>query len=177
MLTSFWGFDIIVKSLRDSSDGSRKCRNWQTSKTKDLVMLTSCGFKSHLPHWLKRKCLRLTAWGIFLFTHWGESLSPSGFPDSCIATARTRNMLRMFRRKSLSSAGNEKTLLSALLKVSFSIGNWFHSPSGFPDSCRHNKTVISEQLAGRFLMERLAYLYRKGGNLRALQYWLVILLW
>lgn len=28
----------------------RKCRNWQTSKTKDLVMVTSCGFKSHLPH-------------------------------------------------------------------------------------------------------------------------------
>ena len=25
----------------------RKCRNWQTSKTKDLVMVTSCGFKSH----------------------------------------------------------------------------------------------------------------------------------
>ena len=28
----------------------RKCRNWQTSKTKDLVVVTSCGFKSHLPH-------------------------------------------------------------------------------------------------------------------------------
>ena len=27
----------------------RKCRNWQTSKTKDLVVVTSCGFKSHLP--------------------------------------------------------------------------------------------------------------------------------
>ena len=29
----------------------RKCRNWQTSKTKDLVIAISCGFKSHLPHW------------------------------------------------------------------------------------------------------------------------------
>ena len=29
---------------------TRKCRNWQTSKTKDLVVVTSCGFKSHLPH-------------------------------------------------------------------------------------------------------------------------------
>ena len=28
----------------------RKCRNWQTSKTKDLVLVTACGFKSHLPH-------------------------------------------------------------------------------------------------------------------------------
>ena len=25
-------------------------RNWQTSKTKDLVVDTPCGFKSHLPH-------------------------------------------------------------------------------------------------------------------------------
>ena len=30
--------------------GLRKCRNWQTSKTKDLVAAMSCGFKSHLPH-------------------------------------------------------------------------------------------------------------------------------
>ena len=58
----------------------RKCRNWQTSKTKDLVMLTSCGFKSHLPHWMIRKSLRHKAWGFFRITHWGESLSPSGFP-------------------------------------------------------------------------------------------------
>ena len=28
----------------------RKCWNWQTSKTKDLVVGTPCGFKSHLPH-------------------------------------------------------------------------------------------------------------------------------
>ena len=28
---------------------ARKCRNWQTSKTKDLVVGTPCGFKSHLP--------------------------------------------------------------------------------------------------------------------------------
>ena len=32
----------------------RKCRNWQTSKTKDLVVVTPCGFKSHLPQENKR---------------------------------------------------------------------------------------------------------------------------
>ena len=39
---------ITVESLK--LNGSRKCRNWQTSKTKDLVVVTPCGFKSHLPH-------------------------------------------------------------------------------------------------------------------------------
>ena len=34
---------------------ARKCRNWQTSKTKDLVVDTPCGFKSHLPHKENRK--------------------------------------------------------------------------------------------------------------------------
>ena len=28
---------------------SRECWNWQTGKTKDLVGVCSCGFKSHLP--------------------------------------------------------------------------------------------------------------------------------
>ena len=27
----------------------RRCRNWQTSQTKDLVAAMSCGFKSHSP--------------------------------------------------------------------------------------------------------------------------------
>ena len=35
----------------------RKCRNWQTSKTKDLVVAIPCGFKSHLPQWLKKMIL------------------------------------------------------------------------------------------------------------------------
>ena len=34
----------------------RKCWNWQTGKTKDLVTARPCGFKSHLPH---EKNLRL----------------------------------------------------------------------------------------------------------------------
>ena len=34
----------------------RKCRNWQTSKTKDLVVGTPCGFKSHLPQLREQKC-------------------------------------------------------------------------------------------------------------------------
>lgn len=29
---------------------ARECWNWQTGKTKDLVGVCSCGFKSHLPH-------------------------------------------------------------------------------------------------------------------------------
>ena len=32
----------------------RECWNWQTGKTKDLVGVCSCGFKSHLPHISKR---------------------------------------------------------------------------------------------------------------------------
>ena len=29
----------------------RECWNWQTGKTKDLVGVCSCGFKSHFPHY------------------------------------------------------------------------------------------------------------------------------
>ena len=36
---------------------ARKCRNWQTSKTKDLVVGTPCGFKSHLPHKKERSMI------------------------------------------------------------------------------------------------------------------------
>ena len=35
--------------MSESLVNTRKCRNWQTSKTKDLVTVRSCGFKSHLP--------------------------------------------------------------------------------------------------------------------------------
>ena len=113
-------FDIIDESRRDSRDGSRKCRNWQTSKTKDLVMLTSCGFKSHLPHCMIRKSLRHKAWGFFRITHWGESLSPSGFPDKRYAFVRTRNMLCMFRRfpsSALVSHWERYSLTHSLLTV------------------------------------------------------------
>ena len=53
----------------------RKCRNWQTSKTKDLVVVTSCGFKSHLPHErLKLKDLSLFAlWRKIFFPFLAES--------------------------------------------------------------------------------------------------------
>ena len=37
-------------SRRERVIDTRKCRNWQTSKTKDLVVAIPCGFKSHLPH-------------------------------------------------------------------------------------------------------------------------------
>ena len=32
----------------------RKCWNWQTGKTKDLVHVFACGFKSHLPQDLRQ---------------------------------------------------------------------------------------------------------------------------
>ena len=38
LLTFFLSFGIINKSSRDVTD-MRKCRNWQTSKTKDLVAI------------------------------------------------------------------------------------------------------------------------------------------
>ena len=39
----------------------QKCWNWQTGKTKDLVLVTTCGFKSHLLHYKKRaRPLRLS---------------------------------------------------------------------------------------------------------------------
>ena len=47
----------------------RECWNWQTGKTKDLVGVCSCGFKSHLPHigkWQKALILfRFSAFFIF----------------------------------------------------------------------------------------------------------------
>ena len=45
----------------------RKCRNWQTSKTKDLVVAIPCGFKSHLPH-ENREEVRRGSLAFFLFT-------------------------------------------------------------------------------------------------------------
>ena len=41
-------YDIKRSEQYKCLDG-RKCRNWQTSKTKDLVPAMACGFKSHLP--------------------------------------------------------------------------------------------------------------------------------
>ena len=48
--SSFGILSIVVRNTVPTKQNMRKCRNWQTSKTKDLVMVTSCGFKSHLPH-------------------------------------------------------------------------------------------------------------------------------
>ena len=44
----------------------RECWNWQTGKTKDLVGVCSCGFKSHLPHFRKRNPSRQ---GSFFVSH------------------------------------------------------------------------------------------------------------
>ena len=43
---------MIVSYLRVKR--ARKCWNWQTGKTKDLVLVTTCGFKSHLPQIMSR---------------------------------------------------------------------------------------------------------------------------
>ena len=48
----FVGEKIIGQRKLKSS--KRECWNWQTGKTKDLVGVCSCGFKSHLPHTEKR---------------------------------------------------------------------------------------------------------------------------
>ena len=45
---------LFQESLREKECKLRKCRNWQTSKTKDLVAAMSCGFKSHLPHFFSK---------------------------------------------------------------------------------------------------------------------------
>ncbi len=45
----------------------RKCRNWQTSKTKDLVAFGLCGFKSHLPHQITVSLEKSRFAVIFLF--------------------------------------------------------------------------------------------------------------
>ena len=44
-------YNITCLSEKESA---RECWNWQTGKTKDLVGVCSCGFKSHLPHISKR---------------------------------------------------------------------------------------------------------------------------
>ena len=46
-------------------NGARRCRNWQTSKTKDLVGAISCGFKSHSPQ--HNETLECKAQGFFIF--------------------------------------------------------------------------------------------------------------
>ena len=53
----------------------RKCWNWQTGKTKDLVSVTTCGFKSHLPHEFRglRNVEKSTFLG-FLFVEMGSNL-------------------------------------------------------------------------------------------------------
>ena len=43
----FVGEKIIGQ--RKLKNSKRECWNWQTGKTKDLVGVCSCGFKSHLP--------------------------------------------------------------------------------------------------------------------------------
>ena len=40
------------RRTKDAAENKRECWNWQTGKTKDLVLLATCGFKSHLPHLL-----------------------------------------------------------------------------------------------------------------------------
>ena len=54
MLTLPWEDVIIILAWCEIvifCIAMRKCRNWQTSKTKDLVVAIPCGFKSHLPHY------------------------------------------------------------------------------------------------------------------------------
>ena len=67
----FVGEKIIGQ--RKLKNSKRECWNWQTGKTKDLVGVCSCGFKSHLPHtqkwrnWQTRTVqvrVMATSWGV-----------------------------------------------------------------------------------------------------------------
>ena len=52
-----------VIGQRKLKNSKRECWNWQTGKTKDLVGVCSCGFKSHLPHgFLKSSWQRQELW-------------------------------------------------------------------------------------------------------------------
>ena len=67
-----WYYHICVARITGiifvSEKNMRKCRNWQTSKTKDLVVATPCGFKSHLSHeYLSRENLFLAGFLDFFF--------------------------------------------------------------------------------------------------------------
>ena len=52
----YYNTSVRAEQQKLETPDTRKCRNWQTSKTKDLVVVTSCGFKSHLPHkaWIRK---------------------------------------------------------------------------------------------------------------------------
>ncbi len=104
----------LTKTTKD--EGSRKCRNWQTSKTKDLVTSLSCGFKSHLPHWMIRKSLRHKAWGFFRITHWGEFLSPSGFPLRGLGTCKARSVASPYLPGDLAKCSAQSPIFRTKLK-------------------------------------------------------------
>ena len=67
---------------------SRRCRNWQTSKTKDLVLATACGFKSHPP---QEKSLE----SLILMTFFVSLLNEGG-----LSTADVRTFFEQKRRDS-----------------------------------------------------------------------------
>ena len=54
------------QNLREIAD-MRKCWNWQTGKTKDLVPAMACGFKSHLPHYKNLRTISVL--GFFVSIH------------------------------------------------------------------------------------------------------------
>ncbi len=69
MLTFYSLNDIIIFAWCETHviySNMRKCWNWQTGKTKDLVGVFSCGFKSHLPQYFKvRETLMLLRFPAF----------------------------------------------------------------------------------------------------------------
>ena len=58
---------ILAQCVKQSC--MRKCRNWQTSKTKDLVVAIPWGFKSLLPQW--KRMPQVGTWGFSYF--WTEA--------------------------------------------------------------------------------------------------------
>ncbi len=56
---------IIHNVLSKSSNNTQKWRNWQTRRLQVPVVAISCGFKSHLLHFIKNKPVSRMEAGLF----------------------------------------------------------------------------------------------------------------
>ena len=83
---------------------SRKCRNWQTSKTKDLVVFVPCEFKSHLPQRRNRPEYQDGFFLLIPFYHMSHIPYHEAFPEGTSRKALTiESGHQIFRKKCLQS--------------------------------------------------------------------------
>ena len=72
---------------------ARECWNWQTGKTKDLVVVWSCGFKSHLPHFYFFIDISLF-WGIIIkYSSIAQSVEQTAVNRWVVGSSPTRGVL------------------------------------------------------------------------------------